>query len=41
MNESSDWVNVKTDNDNNNMVNIIVNDSFGEQAIVDTGSVLS
>jgi len=34
-------VNVITDNVNNNIVNIIVNDLFGDQAIVDTGSFLS
>jgi len=38
MNES---VNVITDDVNNNVVNVIVNNSFGDQAIVDTGSYLS
>jgi len=34
-------VNVITDNVNNNVVNVIVNDLFGDKAIVDTGSFLS
>jgi len=34
-------VNVITDNVNYNVVNVIINDSFTEQAIVDTGSYLS
>jgi len=36
-----DGVNVISDNLNNNVVNIIVNNAFGDQAIVDTGSFLS
>jgi len=34
-------VNVITDKVNNNVVNVIVNDLFVDQAIVDTGSYLS
>jgi len=36
-----EYVNVITDNMNNNVVNVIVNDLFGDQAIVDTGKFLS
>jgi len=41
MNRSIDCVNVIPDNVNNNVINVIVNVSFGDQAIVDTGSFLS
>jgi len=41
MNESDDCVSVIADNVNNNVVNVIIKESFGDQAIVDTGSVLS
>jgi len=36
-----DGVNVISDNTNNNVVNVIVNNLFGDQAVVDTGSFLS
>jgi len=41
LNGSDDCVSVIADNVNNNVVNFIVNESFGDQAIVDTGSFLS
>jgi len=41
MNESEDCVSIIADNVNNNVVNVIINESFGDQAIVDTGSFLS
>jgi len=34
-------VNVITNSVNNNMVDVIINDSFTDQAIIDTGSYLS
>jgi len=41
MNENIECVNLITDNVNNNFVNVIINESFGDQAIVDQGSFLS
>jgi len=41
LNGSIECVNVITDNVNNNVVNVIINESFGDQAIVDTGSFFS
>jgi len=41
MNGNNECVNVLTDNVNNNVVNVIINESFGDQAIVDTSSFLS
>jgi len=41
LNENNEWVNVITYGINNNVVNVVINESFGDQAIVDTGSYLS
>jgi len=42
VNESMSFgINVIPNNTNNSVVNVIVNDSFADQAIVDTGSFLS
>jgi len=41
MNENNECVNVKAENINNNVVNVIVNESFGDQVNIDTGSFLS
>jgi len=41
MNGNNKCVNVVAENINNNVVNVIINESFGDQAIIDTGSFLS
>jgi len=41
MNGNNECVNVITNNVNNNVVKVIINELFGDQAIIDTSSFLS